>query len=310
MNKIIKFSVFLCLTLLFIITVNTQILSSSDIWYIAESKKANNSLEYSDIIAIIGGIIVPITLLFASEFLRPKHKKMSYKIISKTPFLSVNKGVLDDTKIFFKDEPVNRVNVIKIKILNSGDLMIKSTDFESEKPGIKILFKTNNNQFKILSTEIVNRSNLDMNPDIKIQDKEIIINSCLWNVDDFIEIKSLVNNYEISDEITVTAHIAGMKGDLSDISESEKPLEILLQAKELITFLLFLLSYLLLIFFILKIFLRDVQIIINFFDLFQKILLVVYILWLFVYVINYKYILFNHQYCEKFCSFFFKTNRQ
>ncbi|MGK7940955.1 MAG: hypothetical protein AB4062_12570 [Crocosphaera sp.] len=219
----------------------------------------------------------------------------------------MNSDVLDEVKIFFKDELVTRVSLIRIKIFNNGKLQIKAEDFAAKKPGIKILFNTKNDLFKILSTGILNRSNLDINPEIKIQDKEIIINPCLWNVEDFIEIQSLVNNYEIKDKIIATAHINGMKGDLTYVSELTKPLDILLCAKEWITVLFASLNYLLLILFALRNVSNKIEI---FFYIPLRLLLLFYVLWLLVYLVNYIVLLFNQQYRELFLSLLFKKNRQ
>ena len=80
----------------------------------------------------IGVIIACVTLLITVIlYFLQKHKKgLSYEILSKTSLLTNKEKLEGKIKILYDDNEVQNVKFLEIKILNTGNIGIPSSDYE------------------------------------------------------------------------------------------------------------------------------------------------------------------------------------
>ena len=58
-----------------------------------------------------------------------RRKALSYDIISRAPLLSVDDEIKGKLKIYFDGKPVQDIHLVLVKIINSGNVPIVSTDY-------------------------------------------------------------------------------------------------------------------------------------------------------------------------------------
>jgi hypothetical protein len=156
-------------------------------------------------------IIAVVALLFGLcslilgfiGYRRHKRKKLSYEVISNTPLLSVNSEVKDRIKIYLDEREVTDVNLVMIKLSNTGNDTIHPKDYES---AIVISFGNAN----LLSFELFERVPRDMPiPHTILFPNGVSLSPFLMNEDDSMTIKLLISG-EVNAP-TITARIAGIK---------------------------------------------------------------------------------------------------
>ena len=163
------------------------------------------------IISIVVAIGAPLLILLIQRW--AQRKKLSYKILSRTPLLNIQGKNKWDIQILFDKKPVDDVDLIEFEIFNSGHQEIKPNDYE-----YPISFDFGENTL-ILSAEKSEVNPVSLQPSIRIEGTKVVLDPILLNPEDSIVIKMLVSRYE--NKQTPNVRIAGIK-DIKDEWESSR----------------------------------------------------------------------------------------
>lgn len=163
----------------------------------------------------IGVIIACVTLVITVilYFFQKNKKGLSYEILSKTSLLTNREKLEGKIKILYENQEVKNVKFLEIKILNTGNVGIPSSDYE--KP-LRFIFEE---KAKILTSEIVKSEPKSLTTSLNIRQNEIILQPILMNSKDYIVIKVLVSNL-INEEIIIDGRIKDVK-DIKKQHESK-----------------------------------------------------------------------------------------
>lgn len=166
----------------------------------------------------IGVIIACVTLLITVIiYYFQKHKKgLSYEILSKTSLLTSKEKLEGKIKILYNEQEVQNVKFLEIKILNTGNVGIPSSDYERP---IRFIFDA---EAKILTAEIVKSEPDSLTTTLNITQNEIVIQPILMNSKDYLVIKAIVSNSE-DEELIVDGRIKDVKS-IKKQGESNMPI--------------------------------------------------------------------------------------
>ena len=167
------------------------------------------------IIGVVVAISVPVVLFLIQRWIQ--RKALSYDIISHTPLLNIQGKNKWDIQILFNKNPVQDVDLIEIKIFNSGYQEIRPTDYERP---ISFYFGGNT---QILSAEKSEVNPESLLPSVRIDGTSVLLDPILLNPKDSITVKMLASRYERKP--TPNARIAGIK-DIRNAQESRKNMAI------------------------------------------------------------------------------------
>lgn len=154
----------------------------------------------------IGTVVAAAAILVAiGLYLKTrKVRSFSYDIISQTPLLgrarALNGAIKEKLQITYEGKPVQQINLVLIKLLNSGNTPIISSDFEMP---VKVGF---GNDAEILTAEIQKRHPENLPTSIAIQRNEIVLSRNLLNKGDSITVKALVTKFQ---KVSVDGRITG-----------------------------------------------------------------------------------------------------
>lgn len=152
------------------------------------------------IVVLIGVLaIIAAVIIYLKQRL---HKNISYEIISKSSLLSVNDEIKQDVQISFKGKLVQQVSLIILRIFNSGNVPVLSTDFESP-----IAITLGKNAI-VLTAEIIDKQPDCLPTLITSEDSRIILAPTLLNPRDSVTLRMLVTNLETID---IDSRIAGVR---------------------------------------------------------------------------------------------------
>jgi hypothetical protein len=182
------------------------------------------------------GTVIAIIALAASYVYYKKQqnrKSLSYEIIARTSVLSVSEEVQGKIQILFQDAPVKDVYLLVVRLSNTGNVPIASSDWESN---INIDLGEST---KILSAEVSEASPSDLPVQISTAESSIELKPLLLNSSDAITIKALVSNYQ--KKLSIGGRISGVKKIEQKIRE-KNPVSLLIVLWVLST-LIFLVSY-------------------------------------------------------------------
>jgi hypothetical protein len=159
-------------------------------------------------IGVIFAILIP--LLF--YLLDKKRKEISYEILSNIPLLSVQKDIIDKLQVFYYNKPVDSVRVLNIKICNTGNVAIKSEDFDQSNP-IELDF---GQKSRLLDVEVLGTSPQNLRSRIKlsVDQRSIKLEPLLLNAKDYLKLKILIS--ESSGFFKVYGRIIDVK-DIKDV---------------------------------------------------------------------------------------------
>lgn len=145
-------------------------------------------------VAVILGIV---TLILYSVW--HKRKVISWETISNTPLLSIDEEIRGNIQVLFDGKPVQDAQLIIVEIINSGNVAIKSTDYNSP---INLDFGEN---ARILTAEVIKTTPDSLDASINIKGTKVFLKPTLLNKKDSITIKAIVGQF--NDPFTVGAHI-------------------------------------------------------------------------------------------------------
>jgi hypothetical protein len=131
-----------------------------------------------------------------------KTKKLSYKIITNEPLLTVDEELQGKVKVLYENNPLEDISLLIIKFLNNGNEPIKSDDFEEP---VTMSFSPN---VGVLSTELINANPSTIRARLNSEKDKIIIEPLLLNKGDSITIKMLLTGSKLDCHIPSHANIA------------------------------------------------------------------------------------------------------
>lgn len=162
-------------------------------------------------IAVILAIVVILIMIFYNR----QKKAISWQIISNTPLLRIDEEIRRNLEVLFNGEPVKDIQLIIAKIINTGNVPIKSIDYEGP---INLNFGKDS---QILTAEIIETSPHNLIASANIEGNAVIIPPTLMNGKDWITLKILVSQFD--ETITVDSRIFGVNEvkEYTDLSKNE-----------------------------------------------------------------------------------------
>jgi len=173
--------------------------------------------------ATCAAIAVTITLWI----LNLRRKELSYRILADTPLVSIKEEVKDKVQITFRGEPVHDVHLVQVRIVNSGNVPIRSADYEGRltiaaPDGSRIVMA------EIQETHpphLEKRTLCDGAPSSlvdKVEGHEVMLKPVLLNHGDSITVKMLVS--KAAGPWNVIGHIEGIAAVKMHRENSSMPL--------------------------------------------------------------------------------------
>ena len=159
------------------------------------------------ILAVIA-IAIPVILYWIQR----QKRALSWQVVSNTPLLSIDKEIKENLEVLYNGKHVQDVQLIIAKIINTGNVPIKSTDYERP-----INFNFGENA-RILTAEVTETSPDSLKASANVEGKKVILPPILMNNRDWITLKFLVNQYD--GPILVDGRIVGVK-EIKELKESE-----------------------------------------------------------------------------------------
>jgi len=155
------------------------------------------------------GVTVTITLWM----LNLRRKELSFEILSDTPLITLKEEVKDKVEISFHGQPVHDVHLVQVRITNSGNVPIRSADYEGR---LSIAVPEGS---RILMAEVVETHPQQLEKRVRseanggslieeTEDNAVVIRPILMNNRDWLTVKMLVTNP--AGKINVSGHIEGI----------------------------------------------------------------------------------------------------
>ena len=119
-------------------------------------------------VAAISGIIILILGLVWH-----RRKVLSWEIISNTPLVSIDEEIRGNIQVLFDGKPVQDAQLIIVEIINSGNVAIKSIDYERP---INLDFGEN---ARILTAEVTETTLDSLGASINIEGTKVFLNPTL-----------------------------------------------------------------------------------------------------------------------------------
>jgi hypothetical protein len=144
------------------------------------------------------GVVITFIFSWLALFLHAlerRKKSLAYEIV-------LNMPIDDEVQVSLRGKPAKDIQLVVIKLINNGNVPIKSSDFESP---INFCFGQNS---RIIHAGIQEAKPPTLKPISKIKPGCVIINPTLVNANETILLEVLVSNY--SGPIDCTARIVGI----------------------------------------------------------------------------------------------------
>jgi len=150
---------------------------------------------------LIGVVTFFVTFVFALS--QRQKKAISYQIVSNTALLSVSEEIKDKFQMTYQGRIVQQPHLVIVKIFNSGNVPIKSKDYEEP---LIVHFEADP---QLISIEIIESDPNDVKASFKVENSAIVIEPKLLNKADSIRIKALTG--KPCSNPNVTGRIEGVK---------------------------------------------------------------------------------------------------
>ncbi|RCV63855.1 hypothetical protein C5S53_11950 [Methanophagales archaeon] len=150
---------------------------------------------------ILAVIAIAITVIL--YWIQRQKRALSWQVVSNTPLLSIDKELKKNLEVLYNGKKVQDVQLIIAKIINTGNVPIKSADYERS-----INFNFGENAW-ILTAEVTETSPDSLKASANVEGKKVILPPTLMNKRDWITLKILVNQYD--GPISVDGRIDGVK---------------------------------------------------------------------------------------------------
>jgi hypothetical protein len=141
-----------------------------------------------------------------------QRKSLSYQIVSNTPLLSVEEEIKKDLVIKYRGKEVQKVDLVAVRIVNTGNLPIATKDFD------RPITLDLGEGAQILTAEISEKKPDELQPSINVEQSKIKLEPILLNQGDAITFKMLVTGF--TKNIKIDFRIIGVEkiGQLSEDS--------------------------------------------------------------------------------------------
>lgn len=144
-------------------------------------------------------VLVTIIIFFVQR----KTKKLSFEITSNTQLLGVKDEIQGKVQVLYEGKEVKNVHLLTVKITNSGNQSISSSDYE------RPLSIEVSSESKILTHEVVDQEPTNLGVSIDVRENEIIVAPTLLNEKDSFSIKALVSDFD--GKANIDGRINGVK---------------------------------------------------------------------------------------------------
>lgn len=161
------------------------------------------------------GVVIGILTMisgFVIYLLQRNKKRLTYHVLTETALLSIDDAIKGRIEIKYEKKKIQNIHLLIIKIENTGNIPIPSTDYEKS-----IIFSFPNSE--VLSVEVTETSPKNLNPTIGKEISNITINPILLNKKDYIVFKMLLAEY--AEKIDVESHIVGVK-EIERVNKGDK----------------------------------------------------------------------------------------
>lgn len=153
------------------------------------------------------GVLVAILLTISGWWWQQSRKELSYEVVSQTPLVSLEDPTSQQLQVLFNGKPVSDPNLIVLRVQNTGNVPIPTTDYE--KP---LTFRFGQ-AVEVLSAEITNMTPPNLSASVNISSNSVELSPVLLNSDDEILLKVLVASSDIN--INAYARIIGV-GEITE----------------------------------------------------------------------------------------------
>ena len=158
------------------------------------------------------GVIVSIILAIGLFILQSQRKEIEYQILSSAPVINFNDSMKGRLQILLDGKPAQDVYLILVKISNSGNAPVVSSDYDRP---LRLNFGKNT---KILSAQIIDTTPKNLAPSFIIEEisatdgltkeMQIRFKEQLLNGGDSFTVQAFVNQYD--NEISIDGRIVGI----------------------------------------------------------------------------------------------------
>lgn len=161
--------------------------------------------------ALLAAIAILVSIIL---YLKQRRRKaLSYEILSRTPLLSVKEEIKKQLKILYDGKPVRQVHLVVVRIVNSGNTPILSTDYE------RLISLNFGEEANVLTAEIVKTDPDSIQASFNVEGKSVVLTPTLLNTGDSFTLKMLITKFG---EVKVDGRIVGVK----EIQELKRPTRI------------------------------------------------------------------------------------
>jgi len=151
--------------------------------------------------AFLGLIAIAISVRI--YYLQRGRKEITYEVLSNSPIVNVKNEIKSEIKIFYKNRPVEGINLIIIRFYNSGTLSISTHDFEEP---IKLFL---GDSAELINSEIIETKPEQLNPKLNNEKDNITIAPLLLNPGDSFSLKII--SLKPNEELKISGRILGIK---------------------------------------------------------------------------------------------------
>lgn len=146
---------------------------------------------------------VAVCLMALFYYLRRRRKEFRCQILFRQPLWTIRDEFAGRTQVLFDGQPVPDVQLMTLKISNSGNQPIASTDYE------RPVRLSVGDQSTILSAEVVEPHPDQLTPQITILNNALLVQPLLMNPKDSFVIKVLASH--LAPDVRCDARIVGVK---------------------------------------------------------------------------------------------------
>lgn len=156
------------------------------------------------------GVILAIIIPCVGYLIQRNRKKLVYEIVSRTRLVTKEEEIKGNLQIVFEGKPVEDVRLLEIKVINSGNVPIVSSDYE--RPVSLFL----GDQARILTATVSETFPQSLQATVEPKGQAVVLSPVLLNGGDSITLKMLISH--LGRDIEVDGRIAGVK----EIHESDR----------------------------------------------------------------------------------------
>jgi hypothetical protein len=165
---------------------------------------------------LVGSLLAVVTIIVsvAVYMKQRQRKRLSYQIVSNTPLLSVEEEIKKDLVIQYKGKEVKEVDLLVVRIVNTGNIPIDKKDFD------RPITLDLGEEAQILTAEISDKKPDELQPSINVEQSKVKLEPILLNQGDEITFKMLVAG--LAKDIKFDLRIFGVK-KIEQFSEDSIP---------------------------------------------------------------------------------------